>query len=86
MTEQDRTDFALRESEERFRSAVEASPSGMVMMSDGRIVMVNVQAEKLFGYGRDELIGQPTDLLVPPRFRKSRPPDVSCSAAKAAPS
>ncbi|MBP6058632.1 MAG: PAS domain S-box protein [Nitrosomonas sp.] len=54
--------------------AVEASPSGMVMMSqDGRIVMVNSMTEKLFGYSRQELIGSPLEMLVPERFRHQHP-------------
>src|SRR2546428_9536775 len=45
--------------EEQFRIAVEAAPSGMIMADDkGRIVLVNAHAEKIFGYTRDELIGQ----------------------------
>lgn len=57
-------------SEERFRLVVEASPSGLLMVDrDGRIVLVNAQLERLFGYSRAELIGQPVDLLVPERSR-----------------
>ena len=44
----------------------------MVMIDpEGKIVLVNAQTEKLFGYRRDELLGQPVDLLVPERFRGS---------------
>ncbi len=65
---------ALRESEERFRLAVEAAPSGMVLVDgDGRIVLMNRQAETLFGYGRDELVGASVETLVPERFRKAHP-------------
>ncbi|KAF0170124.1 MAG: two-component system sensor-response regulator hybrid protein [Limisphaerales bacterium] len=57
-------------SEERFRLVVEASPSGLLMVDrEGRIVLVNAQLERLFGYTRAELIGQPVDLLVPERSR-----------------
>ena len=46
----------------------------MVMVNaDGRIVMVNAQAEILFGYGREDLIGQPVELLVPERSRAAHP-------------
>lgn len=56
--------------EEKFRLAVEASPSGMLMTdSAGRIVMVNTEIERLFGYRRDELVGRPVDLLVPKHVR-----------------
>ena len=44
----------------------EAAPNAMVMAdSDGRIVLVNAQAEKLFGYPRAELVGNSIDMLVP---------------------
>lgn len=57
---------ALRQGEERFRLAIESAPCGMAMIDRaGHIVMVNAQAETLFGYTRSELIGQPLDLLVP---------------------
>jgi len=56
--------------EERFRLAVEASPSGMIMTDEaGKIVLLNSEAERLFGYARDELIGQSVDLLVPLRTK-----------------
>ena len=52
--------------QEMFQLAVEACPSGMIMVDRaGRIVMVNTETERLFGYGRDELINSPVDLLVP---------------------
>jgi two-component system CheB/CheR fusion protein len=63
-----------RKAEERFRLAIEAAPSGMIMVdSEGRIILLNAHAEKLFGYGRDELNGQKVDMLVPERFRAKHP-------------
>jgi PAS domain S-box-containing protein len=57
---------ALKLAEEKFRLAVESCPSGMVMVDPvGNIVMVNGEIERLFGYPRVELIGQPIDILVP---------------------
>ncbi|MBF3543052.1 PAS domain S-box protein, partial [Burkholderia pseudomallei] len=52
-------DVSERErAEERFRLAVEAAPTAMIMVGrDGRIVLVNSQAEKLFGYARGDMIG-----------------------------
>jgi PAS domain S-box-containing protein len=41
--------------------------------ADGQIVLVNAQAERLFGYGRDELIGQPVEILVPDAVRAGHP-------------
>jgi len=74
ITERDEAERRLRDSEERFRLAVEAAPSGMVMTDpEGRIVMVNAHAETLFGYSREELAGQQIELLVPSRFQDSHP-------------
>ena len=59
---------------ELFRQVVEAAPNAMLMADrDGRIVLVNAQTEKLFGYSRDELLGHSVDLLVPERFRAAHP-------------
>ena len=59
---------------DRFRMAVEAAPSAMLMVeSRGRITMVNRQVETLFGYRREELVGQSVELLVPERFRPRHP-------------
>ena len=45
---------------------LEAAPDAMVCVdSDGRIVLVNAQAERLFGYPREELAGQLVEMLVP---------------------
>lgn len=74
VTEREQAERALRQSEERFRMAVEAAPNGMVMTDgDGRIVLVNALAEKLFGYARDELVGRFVERLVPERLRGSHP-------------
>ena len=65
---------ALRKSEERFRQVVEAAPNAMVMINqDGLIEMLNAQAERVFGYERQELLGKPIEMLVPERFRKAHP-------------
>jgi PAS domain S-box-containing protein len=61
---------AQKFAEEKFRLAVESCPNGMVMSDRaGRIVMVNHEIERLFGYRREELIGRPIDILVPERLR-----------------
>jgi PAS domain S-box-containing protein len=59
-----------KQSEARFRGLLETAPDAMVIAnSDGRIELVNSQTEQLFGYPRDELLGQPVEKLVPERFR-----------------
>jgi PAS domain S-box-containing protein len=57
-----------------FRVAVELSPAGMIAIDEsGTIVLVNREVERLFGYEREELLGQSIDVLVPPRFRGRHP-------------
>jgi PAS domain S-box-containing protein len=59
---------------ERLRLVVEASPSGMIMVDQlGKIVLVNPQVERLFGYTRKELLGQSVDILVPEALRGKHP-------------
>jgi PAS domain S-box-containing protein len=54
-----------------FRDLLDAAPDAMIVInSEGQIVLVNTQAEKLFGYKRDELLHQRLEMLVPHRFRK----------------
>ncbi len=64
--------LALLASETKFRGFVESSPDATVIVGqDGRIVLVNAQGERLFGYRREELLGQPLELLMPERYRRS---------------
>jgi PAS domain S-box-containing protein len=74
MTETDRalaTEVAERTAtEQRFRQVFESVPYGMIMVNQaGLVQLVNAQAEQLFGYTRDELLGQPIELLVPEASR-----------------
>ena len=59
----------LSEMESRYHALVEAAPDAMVVVNPaGAIVLVNLQAEKTFGYRRDELLGQPVTAIIPEGF------------------
>lgn len=73
-TKRTQIEVALRQSEERLRRVIDASPTAMVMINkDGIMEMVNAEAEKVFGYDRKELLGQSVDMLIPHQFRSEHP-------------
>lgn len=71
---------AIRDSTERkkadqkFRDLLEAAPDAIVIVNrDGRIVLANTQAERLFGYPSTELLDRDVELLLPERYRNHHP-------------
>src|ERR1051325_381233 len=60
--------------DEKFRGLLESAPDAMLVVNGkGEITLVNSQLEKIFGYSRQEIIGQPVDKLVPARFQDIHP-------------
>ena len=63
-----------RHTEHTFRALLESAPDAMVIVDkEGRIILINTQTQKIFGYERDELMGKPVEILVPARYRAQHP-------------
>jgi PAS domain S-box-containing protein len=79
------TDFSeTKESRAKYRGLLEAAPDAMVVVNvAGEIVLLNVRAEKEFGYSRDELVGQPVKNIIPEGFAERLIADGARSAAEA---
>ncbi|MEQ1472361.1 MAG: PAS domain S-box protein, partial [Candidatus Acidiferrum sp.] len=73
-----------KESGAKYRGLLEAAPDAMVVVNQaGEIVLLNVQAEKRFGYRRDELVGQQVNNIIPEGFAERLIADGTRSAAEA---
>ena len=73
-----------KESEAKYRGLLEAAPDAMVVVNQGgEIVLLNVQAEKQFGYSRDELVGQKVKNIIPEGFAERLIADGTRTAAEA---
>ena len=70
VTERNRVEAAMRESETKFRALLESAPDAMVIVDrQSAIVLANAQTERLFGYAREEMLGQRVEILMPDRVR-----------------
>jgi len=75
------TNSALKEqiaqrqkAEQKFRGLLESAPDAMIIANQaGEITLVNSQTEKVFGYAREEIIGQKVEMLIPERFHQHHP-------------
>ena len=84
ITEQKRA--AVERKEAEFRNVLESAPDAIVITSDqGRIVRLNRQAEAIFGYTREELLGEPVEILMPERFRERHPKHRAAYSPKSRP-
>jgi PAS domain S-box-containing protein len=73
-----------KETEAKYRGLLEAAPDAMVVVNqDGEIVLLNLQAEKQFGYHRDELVGQKVKNVIPEGFAERLIADGTRTAVEA---
>jgi PAS domain S-box-containing protein len=69
ISEREKAEAGLQESETIFSSLFESAPDGHILVNaNGTITRLNAQAEALFGYEREELLGKPVEILLPHRF------------------
>jgi PAS domain S-box-containing protein len=72
VSELKRAEEALRESEAMLRELFDSAPDTVVVVDgDGRIARANAQIEQMFGFGQEELVGKPVEVLLSERFRRS---------------
>jgi hypothetical protein len=66
------SEAALQLSQDTARAVLESASEGIILVdTTGRILLVNAAAERMFGYPRKELLGEPLEILLPERIRRS---------------
>ena len=61
----------LKEAQEHFQQLLEAAPDGFIVINEnGEIVLANAQAETIFGYAKEQMIGKPVEIFLPPELRE----------------
>ncbi len=84
ITDRNTAEKHLADMEAKYRGLLEAAPDAMVVVnSSGEIALLNVQAEKQFGYRRDELLGQKVKNIIPDGFAERLVADGTRTAAEA---
>jgi len=64
------TETKLKESEEKYHNLIEFANVGIIAVENDKIIQVNKRAEEIYGYSKEELIGQSTDILTPEKYSK----------------
>lgn len=68
----------LKKSQQLFEGILQSAPDAMVLLNpQGRIVMVNRQTARVFGYAQEEMLGQAVEMLIPERYRANHPAHVA---------
>ena len=68
--EREKVEEALKESEEKYHNLIEFANVGIIAAEDGKIIQVNKRAEEIYGYSKEELMGQSPRILTPEKYSK----------------
>ncbi len=71
ITERKRAAELLRKSEDKYHNLIESADVGIIVSANGRMTEVNIKAEEIYGYSKEELISQSPSILIPEKYRKS---------------